>query len=354
MCLIIAKPAGVAIPREWIVNAANNNDDSVGVAYYDDTGTQKIHKWLLPNNTRVARIADLLDTLVSRPVLVHFRLTTHGKTNELNCHPFPLGSGAVIAHNGIISGANCPKNIRSDTKVYIDEVIKPWIRVIGLKEFLANLQDVCGDDIGMSKLCAMDKDGNFYFANEKMGTWEDGMWLSNEYSISSDPYGCCGGWYNKGGYSFNYTKTRASSHRRSEPDAGGWVYDNDLRMWVNDFTGEHWSPEDGAGDYEGEAVVKALPARASEPSPEPMMPSTMYDNALEWELCPECGGPLSLSLAHKPARKDYCEDCKLTVFKCGVIGGPRIPPREAAKIGLVKEVVSYDEKEFESWASARA
>lgn len=409
MCLIIAKPAGKDIPTRWVESAANQNKDSLGIAYYDDKGRQRIHKWVTPNAERVKAAIKLLDSLTDRAVLVHFRYTTHGKTNEANCHPFPITKDAVIAHNGVIPGYVCPEGECSDTVLFIRKNILPFVQEYGYKAILPHLNGLYKEDLGSSKLCALTKDGEFFYANEKLGTWREGMWLSNTYSVysytpsySSDE--SFQEWQKRMGFDRpNRFPTGDRQDREWDTSFECWIR-KDGTAWWDEKEGE-WvlmediPDEDEAThvelvevngvtmvydpytdtDYEKGVLVPentpALPPRSvssalytSPPmsdgvakvgrvlpaqhtyrvhngtmtynrltgqydfDPDPTAPSalnsriagmrgakapTVYEQAIAWQICPECGRLLSSD--------NYCLECRHTVHSRGVIAGPPMP-----------------------------
>ena len=53
------------------------------------------------------------------PALWHSRWTTHGTTSLDNCHPFRVGAGTVIAHNGVLS-TRATAN-RSDSRTWCED-----------------------------------------------------------------------------------------------------------------------------------------------------------------------------------------------------------------------------------------
>jgi hypothetical protein len=70
---------------------------------------------------------------LKRPMLIHFRLATHGARTEENCHPFKFTAQGVeyaLIHNGIISGfgtSGWGVNVesRSDSKEFTETVVNP-------------------------------------------------------------------------------------------------------------------------------------------------------------------------------------------------------------------------------------
>ena len=57
-------------------------------------------------------------------VSVHYRYTTHGLSIRENAHPFSLGNGLWLMHNGILDGDqfDCPHNYQSDTAILAEKL----------------------------------------------------------------------------------------------------------------------------------------------------------------------------------------------------------------------------------------
>ena len=142
MCIIAAKPAGVPMPdRETIRTMWNGNRDGAGLMYLDK-GQVRIEKGFMAYKDLANRLDELerrLD-LKSIPVVMHFRITTHGGTKPENTHPFPITDsvGALkkltittdvgVAHNGIIPIT--PRKGISDTMEYIATQLAPLKRAM--------------------------------------------------------------------------------------------------------------------------------------------------------------------------------------------------------------------------------
>lgn len=137
MCIIAAKPAGVKMPdTETIRRMWYANRDGAGLMYAAD-GKVTIEKGfmkLTDFEAALSRVAKRYD-LDKLPIVLHFRITTHGGTKPSNCHPFPitrsveklqaLKSYATIgvAHNGVIPIV--PRYGISDTMEYIATQLAP-------------------------------------------------------------------------------------------------------------------------------------------------------------------------------------------------------------------------------------
>lgn len=137
MCIIAAKAAGIPMPsRDTIKTMWEGNRDGAGLMYVEK-GQVRIEKGFMKYKdfTKVLdRLEKRLD-LTATPVVLHFRITTHGGTKPENCHPFPITDnvGALkkltittdlgVAHNGIIPIA--PRKGISDTMEYIASQLAP-------------------------------------------------------------------------------------------------------------------------------------------------------------------------------------------------------------------------------------
>jgi predicted glutamine amidotransferase len=138
MCIIAIKPAGMKMPAgTTIENMWYNNPDGAGLMYAAN-GTVYIEKGFMSLKAFKAALKQLEKTIdvVNTPIILHFRITTHGKTSPGNCHPFPVTeklpllqmtkskAPLAIAHNGIIDIKPSKKDI-SDTMEYIMTQLAP-------------------------------------------------------------------------------------------------------------------------------------------------------------------------------------------------------------------------------------
>lgn len=171
MCIAIVKPIDKTISEETLKTCFTNNKDGCGFAYCKD-GTVYMNKYMKFEDF----IKDYKSLEATSPMLIHFRIATHGGVNIENTHPFKLNNKMALIHNGIISGYGDKGEGKSDTRDFIDKVIgnishKMWKNPSFIK--------LVGDAIGYSKLGILDKDGNYYIVNEHKGEWNDGVWYSN-------------------------------------------------------------------------------------------------------------------------------------------------------------------------------
>lgn len=204
MCIIAAKPAGVAMPsRDTIRTMWDGNRDGAGLMYLDG-GKVTIEKGFMTYKSFAKKLDQLekrLD-LTRTPVVMHFRITTHGGTKPENCHPFPItGSiGALkkltsrtdigVAHNGIIH--IIPRSGISDTMEYIASQLAPLKRALPRFYENKNAMLLVKNAID-SKMAFLTKEGKIYTVGDFVT--DNGVLYSNRsYIKSSLRYRDLGSW----------------------------------------------------------------------------------------------------------------------------------------------------------------
>lgn len=189
MCLMIVKPAGKDIADEHLQNGFENNPDGGGYCWHDG-GRVFYRKGIFAFEEF---LKSYRQDVGDKPAIVHFRMATHGGVNEENCHPFDVGNGAMMAHNGIIQVET--ERGESDTRAFIRKRIAP---------VLTSNPDAVRDPswvesidaaISGSKLGFLYPDGKHYIIGEKRGQWEDGVWFSNSGHKAS-----CHWWSGRGAW----------------------------------------------------------------------------------------------------------------------------------------------------------
>jgi len=138
MCIIAIKPAGVKMPAaSTIENMWYNNNDGAGFMYAKggDVHIRKGFMTLSAFKDAIKKLEKEVD-VVNTPIVLHFRITTHGGTSPGNTHPFPVTEKVpllqmtkskaplAVAHNGIINIKPSQKGI-SDTMEYIISQLAP-------------------------------------------------------------------------------------------------------------------------------------------------------------------------------------------------------------------------------------
>lgn len=176
-------PATTTIENMW-----HNNPDGAGFMYVSngivciEKGFMKL-KSLKAALKRLEKDIDVLNT----PIILHFRITTHGGTSPGNTHPFPVAeklpllqmtkskAPLAVAHNGIIDIKLSQKDI-SDTMEYVITQLAPLYQL--KKDFYKH---EAGKKLVYnaikSKMAIMD--GNGYIATIGDFIEADGMLYSN-------------------------------------------------------------------------------------------------------------------------------------------------------------------------------
>jgi len=190
MCIIAVKQAGVKMPATTTIeNMWYNNPDGAGFMYTSN-GTVYIEKGFMNLKDLKAALKQLEKNVdvTNTPVIMHCRITTHGKTSPENCHPFPVAeklpllqmrkckAPLAVAHNGIIDIKPSQKDI-SDTMEYIINQLAPLYQL--KKDFY---KQPAGKKLiynfTKSKIVFLDGNGRIETVGDFI-TGEDGLLYSN-------------------------------------------------------------------------------------------------------------------------------------------------------------------------------
>jgi hypothetical protein len=211
MCLIIYKPTNeYSFSTVDMEASISRNDDGVGVMYYED-GRVLVDR--LVEGTEGELTNFCLTYLNTKPnIVIHHRLKTHGKIDEVNTHPFKVLSiddgdaiDLYMMHNGTLTyGHNVD---HSDTHVFVNEFLNPILKVNPHLLYNAAFREFLGKSIGSNKLVFMDSYGEVILINEDLGKWQSdtdegkGCWISNTYSLTKKvtytPHVYHGGYYGR-------------------------------------------------------------------------------------------------------------------------------------------------------------
>lgn len=214
MCVIAIKPKGVdMIDDQTIKDMWDTNSDGAGFMYLNKDNDVIINKGYMVYEEFLKNVKEIddVDDIKETPLILHFRITTHGGTSPENTHPFPVSTQVdhlkaldvkahlAMAHNGVISSVNTADDL-SDTQIFIKDIIAPLSRFGGT--FLDDYKNLIEYGIGKSKLVFLDNKGTI----TKFGEWkeQDGVFYSNlnhdysNYKISTGSY------YN---YDYSYGKS---------------------------------------------------------------------------------------------------------------------------------------------------
>jgi hypothetical protein len=190
MCIAIYKPEGKVIPYATLKECYEGNPDGAGFMYAQDK-VLHIEKGFFSLKSFYKAYKEHQD----KQVVLHFRIKTHGKIDETNCHPFAVNNAIGFVHNGIISGFGDTNH--SDTIGFNNQVLQPLVNKWGnLSIFQDPIKDLIESRIGYSKLIFLDRHGNHHIFGEQKGEWDDGIWYSNtSYKPYVAPVTTKGSWY---------------------------------------------------------------------------------------------------------------------------------------------------------------
>ena len=177
MCVAIYKPADVELDPDDLWNCWIDNSDGMGIAVA--TGKELL---VYRDMTDFSFIRDMIEKHTKHPMIVHFRIATHGTTDLDNCHPFLISDKIAMCHNGIISGMNDFGGSRSDTKVFAEDYLAPIVKaypnILENVPFLGMVAQVAGS---WNRIAFLTADGRYAIINEDDGEWLKGAWFSNTH-----------------------------------------------------------------------------------------------------------------------------------------------------------------------------
>lgn len=233
MCMLCVVPPNVIPSREKLENSALNNPHGFGYAIAVPK-EQRIHTFTTMNadeciNKFIEDRAKYLDGYA----IWHARYATHGSNTVDNCHPFRVGDDeqTYLAHNGILSVLETKGEMRSDTRIFAEDIMP----AIGGVASLDNPQvwNMLEDFTTGSKVAFLTvnpkAEHQLYLLHEEKGGFDStGVWWSNTtYELES--------WYSRFGAT-SYATHALSSLTKEEYDAGEWlechICDNVTDYWV--------------------------------------------------------------------------------------------------------------------------
>ena len=254
MCIAILNASGNTLPEEYLENSWDNNNQGAGLLWVENKKLKSYKTFKYEDLTD--KYYELRKNAFIGNIVLHFRISTSGKHNDEDLHPFFVDNGLAFVHNGIIHGLG--DHMYSDTWYFNETVLK------GLPKGFLDNKVICKllkGEIGYSKLLFLDKNDNYYIINEHLGSFDsNGNWFSNNSHLESLSY-------------YYYGNEKKSKNKSKKPF--GWsIYDEEEWWDANPL-----SPK----EKEKEEEVK--------------------------EDCPFCGARESMK--YLPIQQDYC--CE----KCG-------------------------------------
>lgn len=174
MCIAIFAKPGKQLTDEQIDNCWKINDDGAGFAYVLDNQL-RIVKELKDKDKFVKLYRRHLPLAENSPMLIHFRIRTHGAVSIANTQPIRIDNNTAFIHNGMISCV--PTDSEHSDTVMFSRMILRRLR----PGFHNNVKilDMIDKVVGWSKLVFLSTDKSYGIVNEKSGDWIDGIWYSN-------------------------------------------------------------------------------------------------------------------------------------------------------------------------------
>ena len=180
MCIAILND-GKMLPKKKLQNCWNNNDDGAGMLYIQD-GQLQVEKFPNTGGDSFTQFFDRYTTVKTSPsgdlpMLLHFRIATHGMSDEY-LHPFLVTEQLGLIHNGVISGFGTKD--KSDTAEFAQLVgTIPGVTIDTLD--VPFVEDSIFTYLGSSnKVVFMDDTGDYRIFNEQLGEWIGNNWFSND------------------------------------------------------------------------------------------------------------------------------------------------------------------------------
>jgi hypothetical protein len=189
MCIAILNPPGITIESDILYNCWSNNDDGAGMVWVNN-GKLEVFKELVSFKSYAEKYSEVRKEFPESHIVLHFRITTSGKSNIENTHPFFVNENLAMVHNGIIRELELGEPW-SDT-YYLSKMLQTfpdgWLESEGVMNMLSSY-------IEGSKLILLNNKNEYWIVNADAGEWMDGCWWSNS------TYSFCYYGYNKVGTS---------------------------------------------------------------------------------------------------------------------------------------------------------
>lgn len=297
MCIAILNPNSVTLKKKVLKNCWDNNRDGAGLLYLAN-GVLTTHKEMKNFDSFYDHYAKVRKEHSKSQIVIHFRISTHGKVNETNCHPFIVDDKWGFVHNGIIYAA--PKhNDFSDTYMFNEHILKKlpedWM-------FNEAIYDLVQDYIGSSKLLFLNTDNDAYIINEEAGVWDLGCWFSNTTYKPSKYYDFGGKSILKGSTATTPITTTGSKWR-SSADWDAWEDDYDTTAWDKKYKwNEATRTYDKREDYVDETIDDGYAPNSwsieSESAFHSVCESCLerklckYDYSYDCDVCKECASSI--------------------------------------------------------------
>lgn len=197
MCVIVRQYAGKElIPTKNLQECRRSNPHGMGIMF-PAAGGDKVEIFkgvdsdenfkILMGHYRGARKR-------GEPVVMHFRVKTHGEVNKENCHPFRVDRRLALAHNGTLTsilgdlkGDERAKEV-SDSRWFTENILGD-LRNPYEDMDRWGVRRMIGEMVGTSRVCIMRSDGKMWTWNSHAGVErkEWNAWFSNHSFLIINP-----------------------------------------------------------------------------------------------------------------------------------------------------------------------
>jgi hypothetical protein len=258
MCIAILNVAGSELSCTTLKNCWNNNSNGAGILYPNGEFGMGVYKELKSFDRFYSKYSKLRKKFKDKNLVLHFRISTHGKIDIENCHPFLVNSELGFVHNGIINAAP-NSNEYSDTNMFNRHILqrlpKGFLNEPGI---ISLIEQYIGYG---SKLLFLNSKGEYKIINEKAGHWKDGNWYSNE------TYNACN-YYDYGGVRTYFTGKGKHYNgnlftKEQEFSQCDWCHEarpkNSLRKYYNYYVCRHCVVDFSLDAYEPKQKKESEP-----------------------------------------------------------------------------------------------
>lgn len=186
MCLIItgksSKVRSTLLDTHGLLSDIyTSNPDGIGFMYGTAKGL-KVTKTLPKNLGDATAFIQRLPS-DDREIAIHFRWTTHGKTDMLNCHPYDVIPGFIaMMHNGVLHTGNAADKSKSDTWHFIKDYLHSAVSSAPDLVYDAGFVSMLEEFIGNNRFVFMNGEGRMQHVNFDQGIEHDDLWFSNTYA----------------------------------------------------------------------------------------------------------------------------------------------------------------------------
>lgn len=298
MCLLTYFPCDTQPDTVRLMNGSVVNSDGHGWGVVIP-GVRVMTGFSMDARTAVDEFAEVRAQFPQGAALFHSRFTTHGLTNIDNCHPFPVNGDprTVLGHNGILPHSAQPTkgDPRSDTAILAASIMRHSFPALDSKRTRRRFESW----LGGNKIVILTVDPQYkaqaYIFNERLGTWKDGVWYSNDAWMP--PFRYTSGTYTSD-YS-SYDSWYASRHGATSTDS---LTEEDMELcdWCSEMNIDCACGRVASHSY-GSTARRLTPEIDAVDDPDS---NEYWDKIMAARVCPVCK-----TTGRIDAATDFCGSC---------------------------------------------